>query len=161
MIAPSVAFSLLLTVGAPQDGRARSGAQGGRPVKPAPVRRIDRAHVVGAPVLDERARPGLYIWLEDGRFRFAVVGGRSATQFQVRANRPMAVANEDAMVWLKRGPRHYVGRSRSGRGSIATRGHIKVGRVRRGGRRVRMFVGPLAWRAASTVEIGAFGAVRR
>ena len=140
--------SSALAVGAPDPRRKR-------------IRRIDRAHVVGAPVLDGKARAGVYVWREDGLFRFAVVGGEPATEFQVRANRPLRLKSDDALTWIRRGPRHYVGRSRAGQGAIETKGHIKIGKARRGGRRVRIYLGPLAQRAASTVEIGAFGAAKR
>ncbi len=165
MLASAAAvIALLGSVAAPdhpQAGpeRARSAAprEGKRPL----IRQIDRAHVVGAPVLDGEARPGVYVWREDGLFRFAVVGPASATtEFQVRASQGVEVVERDGIVWQRRAPRHLLARGRSGRGALRSRGHIKIGLARRGKRRVRIFVGPLAARAASTVEIGAFGALR-
>ena len=167
----STQILLILTavsLGAPAaPDRPNNGAKGrtaARSVARKAVQRIDRAHIVGSPVLDDKARPGLYIWLEDGRFHFAVVGaGRSApTEFQLRTTRRLSAREDDGLTWIRKGSRHLMGRSRSGRGSLRTEGSVKVGRVRRGGRRARIYLGPLAQRATSTtVEIGKFGALKR
>ena len=137
------------------------GAPDGKAKRIKVVRRVDRAHVVGSPVLDERARPGLYVWRNGGRFRFAV-RGRRTTQFHVRSTEPITPAGEDGMVWTRVGPRHMIGRSPSGgRGSVASSGRLTVEKVKRGGRRARIYVGPLAQKGAATVDIGEYGAVRR
>ena len=147
MIAPSIAVALWCSVAAPP-GRARA------------IKRIDRAHIVGSPVLDKTARPGLYIWREDGRFQFAAVG-RTSIRFEVISTEPIRASIDEGMVWERLGPRRFLGRGVAARGAIATRGRIKVGRARRGSRRARIYLGPLAERGAKAIEIGAFGALKR
>ncbi|MEL7368067.1 MAG: hypothetical protein AAFN74_04075 [Myxococcota bacterium] len=132
------------------------------PMQSRPLRRVDRAHVVGAPVLNDDARPGVYVWREDGRFQFAVVGTRSVVQFQVRVSQAVTEAEQDGLRWRQKQSKHWVARSRGGgRGSLRSRGGIKIGRAQVDGQRLPIFLGPLAYRAASTVEIGMFGALKR
>lgn len=125
-----------------------------------PIARIDRAHLVGAPVLDESTPPGLYVWREDGRMQFVVVG-RGTTKFRVRSTDPIEADVVDAMKWVKKSPRHLVGVSRAGHGHLKTSGKIVIGPVKRGDRRVPIFLGPLAERGAQKVKIGMFGALKR
>ena len=156
MTSSLVAVAALLTLAAPPEPASTRRSRA--------IRRVDRAHVVGAPVLDSKARPGVYVWREDGVFRFAVIpraGEAATTEFQVRASGPVSASSQDGFVWKRQGPQRLLARCRSGQGALRTKGHIKIGRAQRRGRRVRIYLGPLAQRGASTVEIGAFGALKR
>lgn len=124
--------------------------------KEAPVRRLDRTKVVGAPVLDEKAKPGVYVWVEDGWFQVAAVPKKGArkTRVKVRVDATSKIAKV-------RGD-FSVRRARSGLLMTAAVGSVPVkGRFETSGDVTisadeRIFVGPLAKRAAKSVTIGRY-----
>lgn len=124
--------------------------------KEAPVRRLDRTKVVGAPVLDEKARPGVYLWVEDGWFQVAAVAkkGRRKARVKVRV---------DATKKIRKVRGDFsVRRARSGLVLTAAVGSVPVkGKFKTGGNVTisadeAIFVGPLARRAARSVTIGRY-----
>jgi hypothetical protein len=126
----------------------------------APVERIDRMRVVGAPPLDARSPEGVYVWLEDRAFQLAAVAAPGATRsFTVRVDASDGLATEllgDFSVTARSGA-GLVLRARvegsPARGAVRTRGAVAVSAASAGGEPVPIFVGPLAVRGAPSVRI--------
>ena len=124
-----------------------------------PLKRVDRAHIVGAPVLDASAKPGVYVWREGGRYRFAV-RGRGEVRFRLRGQRRLVPGASDGLTWVRKKAREVIGRATNGRASLDTAGTLLVGPAYRGRKKVRIFVGPLAHPTVGKVKIGLYGAVK-
>lgn len=158
-------FILLIAAGifASAAGAGPAEAKKG-PKKPRPVQRLDRTRAVGAPVLDEKAKPGIYVWLEDGAFRVAavpfekkrrdnyVVKLRGSKKLKVVPRGDFAARGGGKSVTLRVRAKEEVAKS-----AVETEGDLEIYGARSGsGKRLAIFVGPLAKRAASSVRIGRF-----
>ena len=130
------------------------------------VSRIDRMWVVGAPVLDEkRSLAGLYAWVEDRALQFAARprrNRREALRLRVRGTRPLNTSKLGDFRVISRESNSSVLIEARVKGPVA-RGKIRcAGDVTltdastSSGRRLPLFVGPLARIAASSVVIGRF-----
>lgn len=136
--------------------------------KVRPIAKIDRTRVVGAPVLTEESTPGIYVWLEDGELRFAAVPRPPDKKNRPRVDRYAVKVISTKPVKRKSGDFRVAGggaqkmrleavvKQQVARGAVKTKGDVKITDASRGGKRVPIFVGPLAKRAAPTVEIGRF-----
>lgn len=129
----------------------------------APVRRVDRMWAVGAPVLDASAKVGVYAWVEDKALQLAAHpgDGRGVFRVRVRGTRPLELEGlGDFEVVGRRGDRDVVlqarTKGRTARGKVACNGDLTVTDATRGRRGARLFVGPLAKRAAKRLVIGRF-----
>ncbi len=136
------------------------------PKKARPIERLDRTRAVGAPVLDDAAKAGVYVWIEDGEYRFAAVPHdkkrpRNET-YVVKVSASKDVKTKALGDFAKAGAgRSFALRARVknevARGAIETDGNVTVsGAHVASGKRLPIFVGPLAKRAAATVTIGRF-----
>lgn len=133
------------------------------PEKAPAIDKIDRTRAVGAPVLDDDARPGLYVWVEDGAFQLAAVPPRDGKSKRRRSASFAAHFVSTERVTTKRADDFVVrggGKSvqlstRSSqitRGAFVTDGDVTI----TASKGVPLFVGPLAKRAARTLRIGRF-----
>lgn len=130
------------------------------------VRKIDRMWVVGRPALDG-APEGVYAWVADGRFRFAVSAGPEASRprvyrFTVKGTSSLRLeTGGDCKVAAKAdGRRGLVLAARPGREAArcGVQGSVEltVSGALQGGRAIPVFVGPGARRAAKSVRIGRY-----
>jgi hypothetical protein len=121
-----------------------------------PLKRVDRMMAVGAPVLDENASEGVYVWLEDGWFNVAAVsrskGKRKSMSVSVRSTKKIQKAEGD-----------FTARESDGGLSLSASvgGVVVKGRFRTEGDITvttphGLFVGPLSKPAASPVSIGRY-----
>jgi len=120
--------------------------------------------VVGAPVLDDAAKKGVYVWVEDRALQLAAHPGknkRGVFRVRVRGTRPLVLDGlGDFKVVGRRGDTDVVLQARArgvvARGKVSCAGDITVSDASSGSRGARLFVGPLAKRAAKGVVIGRF-----
>lgn len=153
LAAAVVLLVLLPTIGA--DAKTKSKK---------PLERIDRMWVVGAPALDGKPAPGVYVWVEDGRFRFAVPPGRSSKprfyQWTLRSTQSLKLAPGGECKVGARSARGLVLAAGSTSAvvecAVETAGDLSISRVKVGKKAASLYVGPLARRAASTLEIGRY-----
>jgi hypothetical protein len=136
-------FCALLTLAAPQKSEP-------------PLKRVDRTKAVGAPVLDEKTKEGVYVWLEDGWFNVAVVAhpkkGKRSMTVTVRSTKKIQNTEGDFRADVRSNGvtfRAAVGQLPV-KGRFKTEGEITVSASH------ALFVGPLSKRAASTMTIGRY-----
>lgn len=129
-----------------------------------PVRRMDRMWAVGAPVIDDRAQAGVYVWLEERALQLAAfpgLGGRGVFRVRVTGTRPLVLDGlGDFKVVGRRGDRDVVlqarTKGRAARGKVSCDGDVSFTDVTRGRNSTSLWVGPLAKRGAKRVVIGRF-----
>lgn len=133
-----------------------------------PIDKIDRARVVGPPVLDKTAKEGVYVWLEDGWYHVAVQTDlpfgtkkkRTKTfTLSFASTKPITAklgsfkrtggSDGDLDLRVVVGPEPEIAK-------FQTEGDISVSRASTGRARAQIFVGPLAKEAAPSVKIGRF-----
>ena len=129
----------------------------------APIRKVDRMRVVGGPVLDAETRPGVYVWVEDGFFRVAVVGRRerrSTLRVRLETTAAFGAADLGDFRATTVGARRIVLEARVQRvpaqARFKTDGELVVSEARINRRTAPIFVGPLSARAAARVRIGRY-----
>lgn len=160
-------FILLIAVGILTSSVGLGVAEAKKaPKKERPIERLDRTRAVGAPVLDDETKAGIYVWLEDGEYRIAAVPHDKKRPknetIVVKLASTKDVTTKDLGDFTKVG----AGRAFSlkvrvkqevARGALVTEGDLTVSGAKLGnGKALPIFVGPLAKRAASTVIIGRF-----
>lgn len=118
-----------------------------------PIAKIDRAKVVGAPVLDEKALPGVYVWLEDGWFNVALLANPKH-RITVRASSTKAIDRVEGELAKDRDGRKLVLSGMAGK--VPTRSRFKTEGQLTVTADFPIFVGPLSKPAAKTVEIGRY-----
>ncbi len=123
-----------------------------------PVAKLDRMRAVGAPVLDQDPKAGVYVWLEDGWFRVAAASGKKrgkkTFRVTVSSTKPIQADPLDFRRVMS-GTNRITLEARVGqvvaKGRIKTAGNISVSAPH------AVFVGPLSQRATNGVKIGRFG----
>ncbi len=132
--------------------------------KAPPVRKMDRMWAVGAPVLEEGADRGVYVWVEDGALQLAAWPGtknkKSTFRLRIEGTRALSLSGLGDFKVVSKLPNGVIvevtRRSRMARGKVVCKGDLTISEVTRGARRETLFVGPLAKRAAKLVTIGRF-----
>ena len=128
----------------------------GAPKRQKRVTKLDRMKAIGAPVLEADAKSGIYVWLEDGWFRFAAVGkGKRQSRLRVTVNssKPIKADPLDFRTVMSGGNRVTIEarvKEVPARGRIKTDGNIVVTSPH------PVFVGPLSRRAVNGVKIGRY-----
>ena len=129
----------------------------------APIRKVDRMRVVGGPVFELDARPGIYVWVENGFFQVAAVGGaRSRRTLRVKLETSAAITSSELGDFraMSVGRQRLVLEARvekvPARARFKTQGELVVSDARMGPRTVSIYVGPLGERAAARVRIGRY-----
>jgi hypothetical protein len=126
------------------------------PSKEAPVRKLDRTKAVGAPVLDEKAAEGIYVWLEDGWFNVAAVAHPKKRKKQmsvtVRASKSIDKAEGDFARRAQGGGIAF----RAPVGALPVKGRFKTDGEITVSTAHALFVGPLSRKAASPLSIGRY-----
>ena len=129
-----------------------------------PVRRIDRMWAVGSPVLEE-GKAGVYAWVEDRAVQLAARAGRSGRgvyRVRVRATEDLDLSQLSGFRVVAKAAENNVlleatVKGAPARGAVRSKGDITLSDAERSpGKPARVFVGPLARPAASTVVIGRF-----
>lgn len=130
----------------------------GAPAKRSkPLQQLDRTKAVGAPVLDEKTKEGVYVWLEDGWFNVAAVARSKKRKKQmsvsVRSTKKIAKTEGDFGARAQSNTTLSLS-ARVGevpvKGRFKTEGDVTVSSSH------ALFVGPLSKRAAATVSIGRY-----
>lgn len=133
-----------------------------------PLKKIDRARVVGPPVLDASAAAGIYVWLEEGWYQIAAVTNlpygtqkRMTKTYKVAISSTKEISDKLGSFKKERGGQKDMKLSvtvgaTAERAQFKTDGDITVSGALEGKRAIPIFVGPLSKRAAATVHIGRF-----
>jgi hypothetical protein len=133
-----------------------------------PIHKIDRAKVVGPPVLDDTTPEGVYVWLEDGWFQLAAVTNlpfgakKQRTRTYALSFTSTGAMTEKLGAFKKTGGKERSLRlqvavgPRPERGQVKTEGEVTISEVKVDGQPASLFVGPLSKLAAGTVKIGRY-----
>jgi hypothetical protein len=134
-----------------------------------PIKAIDRARVVGPPVLDTSAAAGIYIWLEDGWYQVAAVTSLPfGTKERVTRTYKVAISStKDIADKLGNFKREGKGQKQMKlivdvganpeRAQFQTEGDITISGASDGHDAIPIFVGPLSRRGAPAVKIARLG----
>jgi hypothetical protein len=133
-----------------------------------PVKKIDRAKVVGPPVLDGSGPAGFYIWLEDGWYQLAAVTNLPfGTKKRMTRTYHVAIASTKDLTEKLGAFKKESGAQREikltvvvgatvERARFKTDGDVTISAAADGNRALPIYVGPLSKRGAATVRIGRF-----
>lgn len=119
--------------------------------------------VVGGPVLEADARPGIYVWVEDGFIQFAAVAKserRHRMQVKVESSAAIDFVELGDFRTSAVGPQRMVLETVvqmvPARARLKTGGEVVVSEARIGEQTAPIFVGPMSELAARRVRIGRY-----
>jgi hypothetical protein len=133
-----------------------------------PLKKIDRAKVVGPPVLDASAEAGVYVWLEEGWYQIAAVTNlpfgtqkRMTKTYKVAISSTKEITDKLGSFKKERGGSKDMKLSvtvgaTAERAQFKTEGDVTVSGAVEGKHTIPIFVGPLSKRGAAAVRIGRF-----